>query len=95
MLIAGIIAVCRMEFSTVLNIKSVSENLMRLAMLTITAVVSAILLILILSLARHIKKRTLIKHSVIYLVLSKSLEILIKMVASGPSCIKPWEEYCW
>ena len=88
MLIAGIIAVCRMEFSTVLNIKSVSENLMRLAMLTITAVVSAILLILILSLARHIKKRTLIKHSVIYLVLSKSLEILIKMVASGPLMYK-------
>jgi signal transduction histidine kinase len=88
MLIAGIIAVCRMEFSTVLNIKSVSENLMRLAMLTITTVVSAILLILILSLARHIKKRTLIKHSVIYLVLSKSLEILIKMVASGPLMYK-------
>ena len=88
MLIAGIVLVCRLEFFNVLNIKSISENLMRLAMLIITALVSALMLILILSLARHIKKRTIIKHSVIYIVLSKFLEILIKMAASGPLMYK-------
>jgi signal transduction histidine kinase len=88
MLIAGIVLVCRLEFFNVLNIKSISENLMRLAMLIITALVSALILILILSLARHIKKRTIIKHSVIYIVLSKFLEILIKMAASGPLMYK-------
>ena len=87
-LIAGIAAGCRMEFYNVLNIKFTSENLMRLAMLIITAAISALLLILVLSLARHIKKRTIIKHSVIYIILSKSVETLINMAASGPLMYK-------
>ncbi|MDD4679012.1 MAG: HAMP domain-containing sensor histidine kinase, partial [Tissierellia bacterium] len=88
MLITGIAAVCRLEFFKVLNIKLTSENLMRLAMLIITAAISALLLILILSLARHIKKRTIIKHSVIYIVFSKSVDTLINMAASGPLMYK-------
>ncbi|HRC81404.1 MAG TPA: HAMP domain-containing sensor histidine kinase [Sedimentibacter sp.] len=88
LLIAGIIAVCRLEFLNVLNIKSVSENLMRLAMVSITALVSAIILILILSLVRHLKKRTLMRHSVIYIVLSRSLDILTNITASGPLMYK-------
>ncbi|HBC32139.1 MAG TPA: two-component sensor histidine kinase, partial [Clostridiales bacterium] len=44
--------------------------------------------ILVLSLARHIKKRTIIKHSVIYIILSKSVETLINMAASGPLMYK-------
>ncbi|MFA7549671.1 MAG: HAMP domain-containing sensor histidine kinase, partial [Sedimentibacter sp.] len=88
MLITGIVAVCRLEFFKVLNIKLTSENLMRLAMLIITAAISALLLILILSLARHIKKRTIIKHSVIYIVFSKSVDTLINMAASGPLMYK-------
>ena len=87
-LIAGIAAGCRMEFYNVLNIKFTSENLMRLAMLIITAAISALLLILVLYLARHIKKRTIIKHSVIYIILSKSVETLINMAASGPLMYK-------
>ncbi|MDD4089064.1 MAG: HAMP domain-containing sensor histidine kinase, partial [Tissierellia bacterium] len=87
-LIAGIAAGCKMEFYNVLNIKFTSENLMRLAMLIITAAISALLLILVLSLARHIKKRTIIKHSVIYIILSKSVETLINMAASGPLMYK-------
>ena len=88
MLITGIAAVCRLEFFKVLNIKLTSENLMRLAMLIITAAISTLLLILILSLARHIKKRTIIKHSVIYIVFSKSVDTLINMAASGPLMYK-------
>ena len=88
LLIAGIIGVCRLEFFNVLNIKSVSENLMRLAIVSITALVSSIILILILSLVRHIKKRTFMRHSVIYVVLSKSLDILTNITASGPLMYK-------
>ena len=88
MLIAGIITMLRLEFLNVLNIKFTSENLMRLAMLIITAAISALLLILILSLIRHIKKRTIIKHSVVHIILSKSVEVLIRMAASGPLMYK-------
>lgn len=57
-------------------------------MLIITAIVSAMLLILILSLIRHIKNRTIIKHSVIYIVMSRTVETLLKMAASGPLMYK-------
>lgn len=85
---AGIIAVVRLEFYNILDIRYTSENLMILAMLIITAIVTALLLILILSLVRHIKNRTIIKHSVIYIVLSRTLETLLKMAASGPLMYK-------
>ena len=88
LLIAGIIAACSMEFYNVLDIRYTSENLMRLAMMVITAAVSSFLLILILSLARHIKKGTIVKHTVIYIVLSGTAEALIKMAASGPLMYK-------
>ena len=88
MITAVIIAVVRLEFYNVLNIRYTSENLMRLAMLIITAIVSAMLLILILSLIRHIKNRTIIKHSVIYIVMSRTVETLLKMAASGPLMYK-------
>jgi signal transduction histidine kinase len=88
MLITGIAAVCRLEFYKVLNIKTISENLMRLIMLILTAAVSALMLILILSLVRHIKKRTILKHSVIYIILSKLVDVLIQMAASGPLMYK-------
>jgi hypothetical protein len=90
MLIIGIAAVCRLEFYKVLNIKTISENLMRLIMLILTAAVSALMLILILSLVRHIKKRTILKHSVIYIILSKLVDVLIQMAASGPLRIKEY-----
>ncbi len=77
-----------MEFSNVLDIKFTSENLMRLAMLIITAAISALLLILFLSLVRHIKNGTFIKHSVIYILVSKSIETLTEMAASGPLMYK-------
>ncbi|HQB62999.1 MAG TPA: HAMP domain-containing sensor histidine kinase [Sedimentibacter sp.] len=86
--LAGITAVIRMEFSNVLDIKFTSENLMRLAMLIITAAISALLLILFLSLVRHIKNGTFIKHSVIYILVSKSIETLTEMAASGPLMYK-------
>ena len=88
LIIAGIIGVLRLEFFKVLNIRYTSENLMRLAILVITAVVSSILLILILSLIRHLKKGSLAKHSVTYLVLSKLGETLIKIASSGPLMYK-------
>jgi signal transduction histidine kinase len=88
MLIAGILAACRLEFFNVINIRYTSENLMRLAMLIITAAISSLLLILILSLARHIKKRTIFKHSAIYIILSKTIEAVIKIAASGPLMYK-------
>lgn len=88
LLMAGIITVLRLEFYNVLNIRYTSENLMRLAMLIIIAVISALLLILILSLVRHIKKRTIFKHTVIYIILSRITEALLKMAASGPLMYK-------
>ena len=86
--IAGIIYACIMEFFNVLNIRYTSENLMRLAMLTITAAVFSLLLILILSLVRHIKKGTIFRHSVIYIILSSTTETLIKIASSGPLMYK-------
>ena len=83
MVIAGIIAVVKLEFYNVLNIRYISENLMRLAMMIATAIIAALLLILILSLVKHIKNRSIIKHSVIYIVLSRTVETLLKMAASG------------
>ena len=88
LLIVGIIYACRIEFFNVLNIRYTSENLMRLAMLIITASISSLLLILILSLVRHIKKGTIFKHSVIYIFLSRTTEALIKIAASGPLMYK-------
>ncbi|HQO95770.1 MAG TPA: HAMP domain-containing sensor histidine kinase, partial [Sedimentibacter sp.] len=88
LLITGIAAVCRLEFYKVLNIKTISENLMRLVMLISTAAVSALILILVLSLVRHIKKRTIFRHSVIYIILSKLVDVLIQMAASGPLMYK-------
>ena len=86
--IAGIIYACSMEFFNVLNIRYTSENLMRLAMLTITAAVFSLLLILILSIVRHIKKGTIFRHSVIYIILSRTTEALIKIASSGPLMYK-------
>ncbi len=88
MVIAGIIAVVKLEFYNVLNIRYISENLMRLAMMIATAIIAALLLILILSLVKHIKNRSIIKHSVIYIVLSRTVETLLKMAASGPLMYK-------
>ncbi len=88
MITAGIIAAVKLEFYSVLDIKSISENLMRLAMMIITAILSAIVLILLLSLVRHIKNRTIIRHSVLYIILSATVETLLKMAASGPLMYK-------
>lgn len=88
LLIVGIIYACRIEFFNVLSIRYTSENLMRLAMLVITAAISSLLLVLILSLVRHIKKGTIFKHSVIYIILSRTTEALIKIAASGPLMYK-------
>lgn len=88
MVLAGIITVVRMEFYNVLNIRVTSENLMRLAILVLTALIAVLILILILSLVRHIKKGTIFKHSVIYMILSRSANTLVRMAASGPLMYK-------
>ena len=86
--IVGIIAVLKLEFYNVLNIRYTSENLMRLAILIITATISTLLLVLVLSLIRHIKKGTIVKHSVIYIILSRTAETLLKIASSGPLIYK-------
>ncbi len=88
MVLVGIITVVRLEFYNVLNIRVTSENLMRLAILVLTALISSLILILILSLVRHIKKGTIFKHSVIYMILEKLVNTLIKIAASGPLMYK-------
>lgn len=86
--ILGIVAMCRIEFYNVLNIRTSSENLMRLAILVLTAIISSVILILFLSLIRHIKNGTIIKHSTIYFIMSKSVFAITKIVSSSPLMYK-------
>ncbi|MGB4439782.1 MAG: HAMP domain-containing sensor histidine kinase [Sedimentibacter sp.] len=86
--VIGIVALAILEFYNILNVRYTSENLMKLAMLSSAAALFSIFLMIFLSLARHIKNGTLIKHSLIYIILSKTISALIRIVNGGPLMLK-------
>ncbi len=87
-LIVGTIALSINQFFNVLNIRYTSENLMVFAMLSLAAVLAAIFQVLFYSIVRHIKNGTLIKHSMIYFVLSNTVRALVKIASGGPLMLK-------
>ncbi len=88
MLITGIVALVKLNFDKVLDLRFVNVNIMRFIMLSIAAVIVFIFLILFFSLARHFKNGTLVKHSLIYLLLKEAKNSFVKIVAGGPLMLK-------
>ena len=88
LVIFGIITMCRIEFQKVFNIRFSSENLMRLAVLVLSGLILSIILILFLSLIRHLKNGSILKHTVIYQGVSKAISTITKIVSSGPLMYK-------
>lgn len=83
-----IVAISILEYGDVLNIRYTNTNLMKLAMLSSVSLIAAAFLGLFLSVVKHLKKGTIIKHSFIFVSLSKILEIAIKVVGGGPLMLK-------
>jgi len=84
LLITGIVALGMIRFYEVLDIRFISEILMIFAMLSLAALLASAFLSLFYSIVRHIKNGTLIRHSMIYLILSSTLRAIIKIMSSGP-----------
>lgn len=84
LLITGIVALGMIRFYEVLDIRFTSEILMIFAMLSLAALLASAFLSLFYSIVRHIKNGTLIRHSMIYLILSSTLRAIIKIMSSGP-----------
>jgi len=88
LLITGIVALGMIRFYEVLDIRFTSEILMIIAMLSLAALLASAFLSLFYSIVRHIKNGTLIRHSMIYLILSSTLRAIIKVLSSGPLMLK-------
>ncbi|MFA9423341.1 MAG: sensor histidine kinase [Sedimentibacter sp.] len=86
--IIGMVVLVATEFYNVLNIRYTNENLMKLSMLVSVVVLVSIFLMVFLSIVRHIKKGTLIKHSLTYIVLSSTATAVIKIIDGGPLMYK-------
>ncbi len=86
--IAGIVAVSIMQFYNVFNIRYTNVNLMRFVMMTISAIFVAVFLTLFLSIVRHIKNSTLIKHTLLYEILSRTAKAAVAVAAGGPLMVK-------
>jgi len=84
LLITGIVALGMIRFYEVLDIRFTSEILMIFAMLSLAALLASAFLSLFYSIVRHIKNGTLIRHSMIYSILSSTLRAIIKVLSSGP-----------
>lgn len=82
------VAFCIIQFYDILNIRYTSENLMRFSMLSLAAVSMIVFLTLFYSIVRHIKNGTVIKHSVIYVILSNTVNAFVKIIAGGPLMVK-------
>lgn len=88
LLITGIVALGMIRFYEVLDIRYTSERLMIFAMLSLAALLASAFLSLFYSIVRHIKNGTLIRHSMIYLILSSTLRAIIKVLSGGPLMYK-------
>lgn len=88
LLIIAIIALSITQFYNILNIRYTSENLMKFIMLSLAAILAAVFLTLFYSIVRHIKNKTLIKNSLVYLILSNTASALAKVAAGGPLMVK-------
>lgn len=87
-LIIGIVALGITQFYNILNIRYTNENLMKFAMLSAAAVMVTVFLALFFSIVRHIKNGTLLKYSIIYVILSNTAKVLLKIAAGGSLMIK-------
>lgn len=88
LIVTLIVAISILWFDDILGIKYFNLNLMIFTMLLSVALISTLFLNLFLSIVKHLKKGTLIKHSLVYIILSKSIEIIIKIIYSGPLMLK-------
>lgn len=86
--ITGIVAVSIIQFYNVLNIRYTNVNLMRFVMLSMSAIFASVFITLFLSIVRHIKNSTLIRHTLIYEILSRAAKAAVAVVARGPLMIK-------
>ena len=87
-IIIAIVALGIAKFYDVFNIRYSNVDLMKIAMLSAVAVMSAIFIFFFLSIVKHIKNRTLITYSVTYIVLKKIIISLVKVFNCGPLMLK-------
>ena len=85
---AGIGAIAYFGFYNVLNIRYTSEKLMRFAMLSSSAALFTVFLVLFLSIVRHAKNESLVKKSLSYILLNKTVGAASKIAAGGPLMFK-------
>ncbi|MBP1924368.1 signal transduction histidine kinase [Sedimentibacter acidaminivorans] len=88
LIITSIVTVSILQFDHIINIRHINVNLMKLAMLSTSLLVVTFFLALFLSIVKHLKDGNIIKYSFIFISLSKILEILIKIISSGPLMLK-------
>jgi signal transduction histidine kinase len=88
LVIAGIVALVYLQSYNVFNIRYTSEKLMKLAMLSSSAALFSLFLILFLSVARHYKRGTLVKKSISYMIITRSSVAAVKIAAGGPLMFK-------
>ncbi|MEL7648022.1 MAG: HAMP domain-containing sensor histidine kinase [Sedimentibacter sp.] len=81
---AGVASAVYSQFYSILNIRYTNESLMRLAILASTVAAASVFMVLILSVTRHIKNGTVIKKSLLYMLLTRAAKIARKIAASGP-----------
>ncbi|HCX61629.1 MAG TPA: hypothetical protein DHU59_04220 [Clostridiales bacterium] len=87
-LIAGITAFGYLNFNSLLDLRFVNINLLRFAMISSAVIFVLIVLSLFFSIVRQIKKKTFIKHSLLYLLFKALISGILKIAASGPLMLK-------
>ena len=87
-IIIGIVTVCFINFYNVLNIKYSNVNLMKFTFVSAVGGISTLFIALFMSIAKHIKKGTMIKYSFTFIALSRIITILITIFNSGPLMLK-------
>ncbi len=88
LVITSIVSLSILQFNRIINIKYINVNLMKLALLSASSLVVTVFLVLFLSIVKRLKNGTIIKYSFIFISLSKIMEILIKIINSGPLMLK-------
>lgn len=87
-IIISIVSLCIMKFNDVMNIRYINENLMKFAMLSSVCTFSTIFIGLFLSIVKHIKSGTIIRHSMFCIIFSKLIVIIVKLFNGGPLMFK-------
>lgn len=88
LLISGMFLFAHINFYKVLDLRFASLNFMKFAVLSSVTVIVLVFLVLFFSIVRHIKNKTAVKNSLIYLLFESLINSIVKLFARGPLMIK-------